>query len=141
VSFLLDTNVVSEWTKPRPNPGVVALLEAQDEDGLFLSVITLAELRRGVDRLAAGRRRPLLDNWLRSDLPARFAGRLLGIDAATADAWGRLIARRERAGRPMGVMDGWIAAVAEVYGLVLVTRNAADFAGTLERVASPWTED
>src|SRR5271166_5779506 len=77
----------------------------------------------------------------RNDLPARFAGRLLGIDAATADAWGRLIARRERAGRPMGVMDGWIAAVAEVYGLVLVTRNAADFAGTLERVASPWTED
>jgi toxin FitB len=138
VSFLLDTNIVSEWTKPRPNPGIVAFLEAQDEDELFLSVITLAELRRGVDRLAAGRRRSLLDNWLRSDLPARFAGRLLGIDAATADAWGRLVARRERAGRPMAAMDGWIAAVAEVHGLVLVTRNAADFAGTAMRIVDPW---
>jgi toxin FitB len=100
VSFLLDTNVVSEWTKPRPNPDVVAFLEARDEDELFLSVISLAELRRGVDRLAAGPRRSLLDDWLRSDLPARFAGRLLGIDAATADAWGGLSpGANARAGR------------------------------------------
>ena len=139
MSFLLDTNVVSEWTKPRPDQGVVAFLAAQDEDELFLSVVTLAELRRGVERLAAGRRRTLLDDWLRIDLPERFAGRLLGIDAATADAWGRLVTRRERAGRPLGAMDAWIAAVAGVHGLVLVTRNAADFADAVAEIVNPWT--
>ena len=141
MSFLLDTNVVSEWTRPRPNIGVVEFLAAEAEDLLFLSVVTLGELRRGVDQLAAGRRRSRLDDWLRNDLPARFAGRLLGIDAATADAWGQLIARRERDGRPMGAMDGWIAAIAVVHGLTLVTRDVADFVGTLERIVCPWTVD
>lgn len=139
MSFLLDTNVVSEWTKPRPDAGVVGFLAGEDEDALFLSVVTLGELRRGVDRLAPGRRRSRLDEWLRDDLPARFAGRVLGIDAATADAWGRLIARREREGRPMGVMDGWIAATAEVHGFALVTRDVGDFAGAVERVVCPWS--
>ena len=88
MSFLLDTNVVSEWTRPRPNVGVVEFLATEDEDALFLSVVTLAELRRGVDRLATGRRRSRLDDWLRNDLPARFTDRLLGIDAATADTGG-----------------------------------------------------
>jgi toxin FitB len=141
LSFLLDTNIISEWTKPRPNAGVVGFLATQDEDALFLSVVTLAELRRGVDRLAVGRRHNLLDDWLRNDLPPRFAGRLLGIDPATADAWGQLIARRERDGRPMGVMDGWIAATAEVHGLTLVTRDVADFAGAVESMVCPWTAD
>jgi toxin FitB len=138
VSFLLDTNVVSEWAQPRPDAGVVAFLAREDEDALFLSVVTLAELRRGVERLAEGRRRGLLEAWLRDDLPGRFAGRVLGIDAATAEAWGRLIARCERYGRPMGAMDGWIAACAEVHGLTLVTRDVADFVGTAERVVCPW---
>ena len=141
MSFLLDTDVVSEWTRPRPNLGVVEFLATEDEDALFLSVVTLGELRRGVDRLATGRRRNRLDDWLRSDLPARFTGRLLGIDAATADTWGQLIARRERGGRPMGATDGWIAATAEVHGLTLVTRDVADFAGTLERIVCPWAAD
>lgn len=140
MSFLLDTNVVSEWTRPKPDPGVVAFLSQEPEDGLFLSVVSLAELRRGVDRLAHGQRRTRLDQWLREDLPTRFEGRLLGIDANTADMWGRLIARRERAGRPMGAMDGWIAATAEVHSLTLATRNVADFAGAVERIIDPWRE-
>jgi len=139
LSFLLDTNVVSEWTKPRPDVGVVEFLATEDEDTLFLSVVTLAELRRGVDRLAPGRRRNRLDDWLRNDLLARFTGRLLAIDVPTADAWGRLSARRERVGRPMGAMDGWIAATAMVHGLTLVTRDVADFAGTVGEIICPWT--
>lgn len=138
MSYLLDTNVVSEWTRPQPNSGVVAFLESHPEDEFFLSVITLAELRRGIERLAPGRRRTLLNNWLLSDLTERFADRLLGIDAATADSWGRLIAQRERAGRPMSAMDGWIAASAVVHGLVLVTRNTVDFHHTVARVLDPW---
>lgn len=137
--FLLDTNVVSEWTKPRPDGGVAAFLAAQDEDSLFLSVVTLAELRRGVQRLPEGRRQRRLDAWLRDELPARFAGRLLGIDEATADAWGRIVARCERAGRSMGVMDGWIAATVTVHGLGLVTRNKADFAGVAGQIVNPWS--
>jgi predicted nucleic acid-binding protein len=139
VSFLLDTNVVSEWTRPRPDVGVVEFLATEDEDALFLSIVTLVELRRGVDRLAAGRRRSRLNDCLRNDLPARFTGRLMGIDVPIADAWSRLIARRERAGRPMGAMDGWIAATAEVHGLTLVTRDVADFAGTVGEIVCPWT--
>jgi len=140
VSFLLDTNVVSEWVKPRPNAGVVAWLAEADEDRIFVSVITLAELRYGIERLAAGHRRRRLDEWLRDELPLRFEGRVLSIDAAIADAWGRIVARSEAAGRPIGVTDAFIAASAEVNGLTLVTRNASDFEPTLKSIVNPWTE-
>src|SRR5439155_10497417 len=90
LTFLLDTNVVSEWTKPRPDPQVVAWLAAADEDRLLLSVITLAELRNGVASLPPGRKREQLDTWLSYELRDRFAGRLLPIDAAIADQWGSI---------------------------------------------------
>ena len=140
MSFLLDTNVVSEWVKPRPNAGVVAWLAEADEDRIFVSVITLAELRYGIERLAAGHRRRRLDEWLRHELPLRFEGRVLSIDAAIADAWGKIVARSEAVGRPIGVTDAFIAASAEVHGLTLVTRNASDFEPTLKSIVNPWTE-
>ena len=140
MSFLLDTNVVSEWVKPRPNAGVVAWLAEADEDRIFVSVITLAELRYGIERLAAGHRRRRLDEWLRDELPLRFEGRVLSIDAAIADAWGKIVARSEAVGRPIGVTDAFIAASAEVNGLTLVTRNASDFEPTLKSIVNPWTE-
>ena len=87
MSFLLDTNVVSEWVKPRPHQGVIAWLAEADEDRVFLSVVTLAELRHGIERMAAGSRRERLDVWLREELPLRFEKRVLSIDAAVADAW------------------------------------------------------
>jgi predicted nucleic acid-binding protein len=138
VSYLLDTNVVSEWTRPRPDPAVVAFLAATNEDLVFLSVITLGELRRGVDRLPAGRRRAALDEWLENDLIQRFEGRILGIDRDVALAWGRIMARSERRGRTPGVMDVWIAAIAEVRDLTVVTRNVPDFAPLLGRIFNPW---
>jgi predicted nucleic acid-binding protein len=140
VSFLLDTNVVSEWVRPRPNAGVVAWLAQVDEDRVFISVITLAELRYGIERLAAGNRRKRLDQWLRNELPPRFEGRVLPVDQAIADVWGKVVARSEAAGRPISVTDAFIAATVEVHNLTLVTRNASDFEPTLKSVVNPWTE-
>ncbi|HEY3044289.1 MAG TPA: type II toxin-antitoxin system VapC family toxin [Vicinamibacterales bacterium] len=140
MSFLLDTNVVSEWVKPRPDPHVVAWLDEVDEDRVFLSVVTLAELRHGIDRLPAGRRRERLDEWLREELPDRFESRVLAIDPAVADAWGRIVAQRERSGRPIGTMDAFVAATAEVHGLTLVTRNASDLRPSVKSVFDPWSQ-
>jgi predicted nucleic acid-binding protein len=140
MSFLLDTNVVSEWVRPRPDAGVVVWLAEVDEDRVFVSVITLAELRYGIERMAAGKRRTRLDGWLRNELPPRFEGRILSIDSATADAWGKIVARSEASGRPMSVTDAFIAATVEVHGLTLVTRNASDFETTLKSVVNPWIE-
>ena len=114
MSYLLDTNVVSEWTKPRPNPGVIEWLSQVAEDEVFLSVVTFAELRHGIERLPAGRRRRRLDEWLRGELALRFEGRIVLIDGAIADEWGRLVARQEARGKPIAAMDGLIAATAQV---------------------------
>jgi predicted nucleic acid-binding protein len=89
VTFLLDTNVLSEWTKPRPNSGVVAWLADIDEDRVFISVVTFAELRHGIERMAPGAHRKRLDEWLRDELPQRFEARILPVDGAVADAWGK----------------------------------------------------
>jgi len=139
VSFLLDTNVVSEWMKPRPNPGVVAWLADVDEDRVFLSVITLTELRYGIERMPPGHRRKRLDQWLEEELPLRFEGRILAIDPAIADACGKVVARSEAVGRRLEAMDAFLAATAEVHRLTLVTRNTADFQPTVKGVLNPWT--
>ncbi|MGH9436127.1 MAG: type II toxin-antitoxin system VapC family toxin [Terriglobia bacterium] len=139
MSFLLDTNVVSEWMKPSPNPGLAGWLAEIDEDRVFLSVVTLTELRYGIDRMAAGRRRKRLNEWLQDELPARFAGRIVPIDRAVADACGKLVVRSEAAGRPIEAMDAYLAATAEVHQLTLVTRNAPHFQPVLRAILNPWT--
>jgi len=141
VSFLLDTNVVSEWVKPRPDPGVVTWLAEVDEDRVFLSVVTLAELRYGIARMTDGSRRKRLDEWLRNDLPLRFEGRVLSVDAGVADDWGEVVARREAQGKPISAMDAFIAAVARIHDLTLVTRNAADFEPSVKAIVNPWGQD
>jgi toxin FitB len=141
VNFLLDTNVVSEWTKPRPNSGVVSWLGEADEDRVFISVVTLAELRYGAERMAAGNRRRRIEEWLRGELLLRFDGRVVCVDTAVADAWGQVVAHREAAGRPIGAMDALIAATAKVHGLTLVTRNISDFNPTLKAIVNPWTDE
>jgi len=137
VSFLLDTNAVSEWVKPRPNPGLIGWMELADEDRVFLSVISLAEVRYGIERLSAGARRNRLERWLRDELPLRFEGRVLPIDNKIAEAWGRTVSRSEALGRPMDAMDAFLAATAEVHRLTLVTRNVSDFP-TLKSAVNPW---
>ena len=138
MNYLLDTNVISEWQKPQPAPRVVDWLTEVDEDRVYLSVVTLAELRLGVDLMAEGRKKSRLDAWLRADLPLRFEERILAIDGAIADAWGAIVARQRRAGRPMSPMDGLLAATAEVHGLILVTRNTPDFRDVGITLLNPW---
>jgi len=141
VNFLLDTNVVSEWTKPRPDPQVVAWLAAVDEDRLLLSVITLAELRNGVASLPPSRRREQLDTWLSYELRDRFAGRLLPIDAAIADQWGSITAAAKAMGRTIHAMDALLAASAFVHELTLVTRDQSDFEGVGIALFCPWSSN
>jgi predicted nucleic acid-binding protein len=138
MSYLLDTNAISEWVKPRPDPGIVRWLDEVDEDRTYLSVITLGELRKGVDRLANGRRRDRLDRWLTTDLADRFGNRMLPVDTVIAAEWGRLLARTEAAGTAVGGIDGLIAATAMVYQLQIVTRNVAHFQHAGIDVISPW---
>jgi predicted nucleic acid-binding protein len=137
MSFLLDTNAISEWVKPRPNAGLIRWTESVDEDRVFLSVISLAELRYGVERLPQGSRRIRLGQWLRDELPLRFEDRILCVDHRVAEAWGRTVSRSEALGRPMGVMDAFLSATAEVHHLTLVSRNVSDFP-LLKAVVNPW---
>jgi len=140
VKFLVDTNVVSEWVKIRPDSGVIDWMTEVDEDRVFISVISLAELRRGIERMPEGKRRSRLDEWLREELPQRFERRVLLVDHAVAEAWGRIVARCEMAGRPLSTMDGFIAATAEVHDMALVTRNVSDFEFSVKEVVNPWTK-
>lgn len=136
--FLLDTNCISEAVSAKPDPNVETWVRAVDQRLLYLSVLTLGEIRKGVAGLAQGRRRTLLENWLEIDLQSRFAGRILPVDAAIADRWGLLEADAKRRGKPLSTIDALLAATAIQHILTLVTRNVADFASLSIPVLSPW---
>jgi toxin FitB len=138
MSFLLDTNAISEWVKPRPDPGVVRWFDQVDEDHTYLSVITLGEIRKGIARLAEGRRRDRLDRWLSDELPDRFSDRILPVTTAVADQWGHLLARAQTAGTKIGGTDALIAATALVHSLQVMTRNIAHFQPTGVHILRPW---
>jgi predicted nucleic acid-binding protein len=138
LNYLLDTNVVSEWVKPRPDARVVRWLAETDEDRIFLSVITFGEIRQGIEAMAAGQRREALNSWLQDDLPLRFEGRILSVDLAVADGWGYLMSKSTRAGVNLGAMDALLAAVASAHRLMLVTRNTKHFHGLGIGLLNPW---
>jgi hypothetical protein len=138
MTFLLDTNVVSEWIRPRPNPNLVAWLEEVDEDRLHVSVVTFAELRHGIELMARSRRREALMRWLEDDLTDRFGDRILAIDRVVAESWGVVMARASASGRSMATMDGFLAATAAIHDLTLVTRDVADFRGAGIATFNPW---
>lgn len=138
MNYLLDTNVLSESSRPQPSPDVMRWLAELDEDRGFVSVITVAELRRGALILAPGRRRDSLMSWIDGELRDRFAGRIIPVDAEVADRWSDIMAACRSEGRGLGVMDGFLAATALVRGLTVVTRNIRDFAFLGDRVINPW---
>ena len=135
MSYLVDTNVLSELRRMAPNKAVQGWFAARPASTLFLSVLTLGEIRKGVEAVADAQRRMRLNDWLAADLPAFFTGRILGIDTAVADRWGRMVAT---AGRPLPAIDSLLAATAAQHGLVLVTRNVRDFAGLPVQLLDPW---
>lgn len=138
IGFLLDTNCISELVRPKPDPRVLEWMEAADEGLLYLSVLTLGEIRKGVAGLAQGKRRTHLETWLEVDLQARFSGRIVPIDLAIADRWGLLAAEAKRKGKPIAVIDGLLAATALQHNLTVVSRNANDFTNAQIQVLNPW---
>ena len=135
--FLLDTNCVSELVRAKPEPRVLEWMEAADEAILYLSVLTVGEIRKGLAGLPQGKRRTHLETWLAVELQARFSGRILPIDGAIADRWGLLAAEAKRKGKTLPIIDGLLAATALHYNLTVVSRNARDFIGQVP-VLNPW---
>jgi len=135
VSYLVDTNVLSELRRPQPAASVVAWFSERPAASLYLSVLTLGEIRKGVAQVQDVARRQRLSDWLELELPAWFMGRVLPIDAAVADCWGQL---QTAAVKPLPAIDSLLAATAIQHGLVLVTRNQKDFAGLPLEVFNPW---
>lgn len=138
MSHLLDTCVISELVRPEPNKHLLQWFSEQDEDGLFLSVLTIGELERGIEKLAASRKRTKLAKWVREDLARRFDGRVLSIDMPVARRWGVISGASERKGKPLPVIDSLIAATAIVHDLTVVSRNVPDFERCGVECLSPW---
>jgi predicted nucleic acid-binding protein len=137
--FLIDTNVLSEYNRPEgPNPGVKRWLERTARQSQYVSVITLAEIQKGIDLLAEGKRRAQLEQWLVKDLEAWFAGRILPVDRQVARRWASLVAQGSRTGRPLPAVDSLIAATALAHDLTIVTRNVKDFSALGIALFNPW---
>ena len=136
MSYMIDTNVLSELRRKSPDVGVVAWFTQRPPATLYLSVLTLGEIRKGIETLSDEVRRQALVDWLETDLPTFFTGRVLPVDEAVADRWGRLVAA---AGRPLPAIDSLLAATALEHDLMLVTRNVKDFAGLPVQIFNPWT--
>ncbi len=138
-AFLLDTNVISELIKPKPEPKVTMWIDGTDEELLFLSVLTLGEIRKGVVLLPRSARRTFLEAWLSKELPLRFSNRILSVDQKVADQWGHLSGLTSARGVHLGVIDGLLAATAIQHNLTLVTRDTRDVGATGVTLFNPWT--
>ena len=138
MSWLLDTCALSEYAKKAPASQVIAWLDEQDEASLYLSVITIGEIEKGILKLrkADPRRSQKLTAWL-GKVEQRFAGRILPLDAAALHVWAQISAHTELAGQPLPVMDSLLIATAQCHGLTMVTRNVQDFA-PYPQVFNPW---
>jgi predicted nucleic acid-binding protein len=138
MKYLLDTCVISELVTKTPNPNVVAFVDSLETDGVFLSVITIGEIVKGIEKLPASKRKQELRTWLQEDLLARFDAKILSLDTGVMLEWGKLIARVEAAGKPMPAIDSLIAATVLTHEMILVTRNVSDFDAAGIEIVNPW---
>lgn len=137
--FLLDTCAISEFARASPNLSLISWLARIDPTIVFLSAVTIGELRYGISLAANKKRRETLERWLRSDVLADFDGRVLPFDGEVAEKWGRLRATHKASGTPVPVIDAMIAATAVQYNLAVVTRNQSDFARIGIEIVNPWS--
>lgn len=138
MKYLLDTCLLSELIKPNPSTKVVEWLSAQDEDHLFISVLTIGEILKGIAKLPKGRKKLRLQAWVNLDLRNRFRGKTLPIDAEIAETWGSISAETEKTGRKIPVIDGLLAATALANGLTIATRNTKDIEASGANCINPW---
>lgn len=138
MNYLLDTNVISELTTNDPDSNVVAWLENIDQENIFLSVITIGELKKGIEKLSGSKRKKDLVSWLENDLLVRFGERIVPLDLPVMLLWGTMIAELEKAGTPLPAIDSLLAASAAQKGLTLVTRNIKDFEPAGIPLMNPW---
>jgi predicted nucleic acid-binding protein len=137
--YLLDTNFLSETSKPRPDPGVVSWTRQQSPFDLFVSSLSFGEIRKGAELRSLDARRIEIERWLTHILPKQFYGRIFSVDVDVAQEWGRLAAEGQKNGRVLPGTDGLLIATAIVHGLTLVTRNERDCAGRGVPILNPWT--
>ena len=138
MKFLLDTCVISEFVKPRPNAGLVAWLEDNDEEQMAISVASIAEIQSGISRMPETARRAGLEGWMHQSLIPRFEPRILGIDLPCALAWGDSTGRAKQIGQPIPQIEALLAAVCCNHKLALVTRHTKDFVNLDVEVINPW---
>ncbi|MCS7061988.1 MAG: type II toxin-antitoxin system VapC family toxin [Anaerolineae bacterium] len=134
----MDTNVISELVAKQPNQRVIEWLDDLDPDSIYLSVITIGELRKGIEKLPDSPRRDKLFDWLVNELLVRFQDRILALDVDVMLTWGKLVGRLEQSGRRLSAIDSLIAALALARSCSLVTRNEADFKGVGLKIINPW---
>jgi len=136
--FLVDTNVISEFLRSAPEVKVIAWSRQVANESLFVSAVSVGELRKGLTLMPEGDRRKRMEESIQQQLKFLFAGRVLPITKQVAERWGELAGRRQLGGRPLSVPDGQIAATALVHGLVMVTRNVRDFGDLGVEILNPW---
>ena len=140
MKYLLDTCVLSELVTKQPNAKVVDFIDSLDPEDVYLSVVTIGEIVKGIEKLRTSRRKQDLHTWLKEDLLARFQAKIIPIDEDIIVDWGFLTARAETAGRPMPAIDSLIAATVHTKGLTLVTRNVDDFSASGVELVNPWED-
>lgn len=138
MNYILDTCVISELIKPKADPRVCSWVEEQNDNHLYLSVITLGEIQKGVSKLEEGVKKSKLQVWLDTELVLRFEGRILGIDDQICKMWGKILAQSEQKGKPLPVIDAMIAATALVNHMAVVTRNINDMTAPDLMLINPW---
>ena len=138
MKYLFDTCVISELVAKHPNPQVVDFVDALDADGVYLSVITIGEIAKGVEKLPKSKRKQDLHLWLKEDLLVRFSGRIVPLDTEVLMQWGVLVARLESKGITLPAIDSLIAATTLTHKLTLITRNVDDFSSTGIEIVNPW---
>ena len=138
MNYLFDINVLSELTAKNPNASVVAWVENIDQENIFLSVVAIGELKKGIEKLPGSRKKKDLISWLENDLLIRFGERIIPLDLPVMLVWGTMVAELEKAGTPLPAIDSLLAASASQRGLTLVTRNTKDFEPAGIPLINPW---